>query len=569
MIWEVQGLGIDGDLRITRNSTEMSGSTDSIQQQIAALRRGFVEQLPERLAKLDAAHEAWCNGGAAELNEYHRLVHSLTGAGATFGCDGISQMARQLENHLKQLSDAGGEVAMEQFADAARLLDKVRAEVGRVDQSALLMADDVDEELPLRPSSRLVYLLANEVTRQSNIGSQLQDFGYQIERFSNGATLQQAIAAQRPAIILADVVLAEGERAGVESVAAIQRQQTEPLPVIFFSNDADFDVRLAVVRANGVAYFPHPLSVSKLVDVMDSLVESETSEPLRVLLVDDQIDQASHYALILQRAGIVTEVVTDSMRVFDVLAEFAPELILMDMYMPRCSGVELAAVIRQQPGYVGVPIVFLSTESERNVQLDAMRKGGDDFLTKPIKAGELIQSVTICAERYRKLRSLMSRDSLTGLLNHTNIMANLDGEVARTSRNGEPLSFAMLDIDDFKKINDDYGHAVGDSVLKSLSRLLLQRLRKSDSVGRYGGEEFAVIMPETSLLNATEVMNEVRQQFSEVVHCAGDREFSVTFSCGVAELASMAGSGELRELADQRLYRAKREGRNRIISNNT
>ncbi len=547
----------------------MSGSTDSIQKQLAALRQGFVEQLPQRLATLGAAHEAWCSGGAAELEEYHRLAHSLTGAGATFGCERISQLARQLEHYLKQLSDAGGEAVMEQFVTAARLLDEVRTVVSNLDQPALLVTDAVDDELWFRPGSRLVYLLENEETSKSHISNQLQDFGYCIERFSHGVALQQAVAEQRPAIILADIVLAEGECAGIESVAAIQHQQAVPLPVIFFSNDADFDTRLAAVRAKGVAYFQHPLSVSKLVDVMDGLIERERSEPLRVLLVDDQIDQASHYALILQRAGIVTTVVTDSMRVFDVLAEFAPELILMDMYMPKCSGVELAAVIRQQPGYVGVPIVFLSSESERNVQLDAMRKGGDDFLTKPIKASELIQSVTICAERYRTLRSLMSRDSLTGLLNHTHVMANLDNEVARASRNGEPLSFAMLDIDNFKKVNDSYGHAVGDSVLKSLSRLLQQRLRKTDSVGRYGGEEFAIIMPETSLLNAAEVMNEMRQLFSEIVHCAGDKEFSATFSCGVAELLSMTGSGELRELADQRLYRAKREGRNRIISNNT
>ncbi len=96
----------------------------------------------------------------------------------------------------------------------------------------------------------------------------------------------------------------------------------------------------------------------------------------------------------------------------------------------------------------------------------------------------------------------MSRDSLTGLLNHTHIMESLDHEVARVDRYGAMLSFAMLDIDHFKKINDGYGYAAGDGVIKSLSRLLQQRLRKTDFVGRYGGEEFAVDMPETPLLNA-------------------------------------------------------------------
>lgn len=548
----------------------MSDATDSIQKQLAALRKGFVEQLPKRLATIGAAHESWRERGtAASLDEYHRLAHSLTGAGATFGCNHISQLARQLENHLKQLGDTGGEVSMKDFIKAGMLLDDIRAELSGTDCSILAAEDPQDEELSAPPGSRLIYLLENRETSRTNISHQLEGFGYCVERFGDSAALRQAVSEQCPAVIMTDIDLPEGKRAGIECIVTLQQQRTTPLPVVFFSNEADFDTRLAAVRAKGVAYFHHPLAVEKLVNVMDGLVEREVGEPLRVLLVDDQVDQASHYALILQRAGIVTSMVTDSMKVFDVLEEFAPELILMDMYMPQCSGVELAAVIRQHPGYVGVPIVFLSSESERSVQLDAMRRGGDDFLTKPIKASELIQSVTICAERYRTLRSLMSRDSLTGLLNHTRIIESLHNEVARTRRNGDPLTFAMLDIDSFKMVNDRYGHAAGDSVIKSLSRLLQQRLRKTDFIGRYGGEEFAVIMPDTSILNATEVMNDLRRLFGEIVHHADDKTFSVTFSCGIAESSLATGPEELQEVADQRLYRAKHSGCNRVISSDT
>ena len=265
----------------------------------------------------------------------------------------------------------------------------------------------------------------------------------------------------------------------------------------------------------------------------------------------------------------MVEVMNDSMKVFNVLAEFSPELILMDMYMPHCSGTELAAVIRQQPDYVGVPIVFLSTEGDRALQLEAMRVGGDDFLTKPIKASELVQAISIRAGRYRTLRALMRRDSLTGLLNHAHIIESLKHEVARAVRYRTSLSFAMLDIDHFKKVNDNHGHAAGDSVIKNLSRLLQQRLRSTDIVGRYGGEEFAVVMPETSLADATGVMDEIRCLFSEIVHQAGDADFTVTFSVGIAAVPPVTKVKALQESADQRLYRAKHGGRNQIVSSDS
>ena len=545
----------------------MSGSSDSIQAQLAALRQSFADQLPQRIAAIDSAHDAWCNGGGeGELREYHRLVHSLTGAGATFGYDRISQLARHLERFLKQLLTSQHQPLSVNVAAAAQMLANVRAESQTLKQQR--MAADVESVVLVTPAEErhLVYLLENEETSASEIERQLKYFGYRIQGFSSSAELQRATAQETPAIVLADIELAEGEQAGIAAVRAIQPTRSKPIPIIFFSDHAGFDVRLEAVRAGGVAYLTKPLAFERLIDEMDKLVEHETREPFRVLVVDDEPDQAQHSALVLRQSGMVAQVMTDSMKVFNILAEFSPELILMDMYMPECSGMELAAVIRQQPGYVGVPIVFLSSESDRGIQLDAMRIGGDDFLTKPIQSQELIQAVTIRAERYRTLRALMNRDSLTGLLNHTHIMASLDQEMARAERYGAPLSFAMLDIDHFKKVNDTYGHAAGDGVIKSLARMLQQRLRKTDIVGRYGGEEFAIIMPETDLASATRVMDNLRALFSEITHQVGDESFVVTFSCGVAAVPPAAKARVLQEGADKRLYLAKQRGRNRVVS---
>ena len=163
------------------------------------------------------------------------------------------------------------------------------------------------------------------------------------------------------------------------------------------------------------------------------------------------------------------------------------------------------------------------------------------------------------------LRSFMVRDSLTGLLNHTAIKDLLEGEVAGTIRLKKPLSFAMIDIDHFKQVNDSYGHPVGDRVIKSLARLLKQRLRTSDLVGRYGGEEFAVVLVDADRMTAMKVLDTIRNDFSQLRHLAGGIEFSVTFSCGIADVSQFPDATKLSDAADKALYKAKHAGRNRVM----
>jgi len=249
----------------------------------------------------------------------------------------------------------------------------------------------------------------------------------------------------------------------------------------------------------------------------------------------------------------------------EALADFKPELILMDVYMPVCSGLELARLIRQQEAYLGIPIVFLSSETNLEKQFTAMRMGGDDFLTKPIQEQHLVSSVAVRAERARLLNALMVQDSLTGLLKHTMIKEQLAQELSRAKREQSALSFAMIDIDKFKLVNDHYGHMMGDRVIKSLARLLKQRLRKSDRIGRYGGEEFAVVLPNCDPDSAAKLLNKIRADFSELRFLHEGKEFSVTFSTGIAGFPAYENADELNQAADEALYEAKHQGRNRIV----
>ena len=305
--------------------------------------------------------------------------------------------------------------------------------------------------------------------------------------------------------------------------------------------------------------------MGKLVEQLDRLTGQSRAAASRILIIDDDPAMAEYYASLLKAAGMVTRTLKDPLAAMEQIIEFTPDLILIDLYMPGCSGLELAQVIRQQSAYIAIPLVFLSSEDREEKQLSAISIGGDAFLTKPVSNAQLVASVSNRAERARQVRSLMSRDSLTGLLNHANIKEQLSLEVSRAQRSGDKFVFVMIDIDHFKRVNDSHGHPTGDQVIHSLAQMLSRRLRKSDVIGRYGGEEFAVILVDTDRYKARAIIDDIRERFANLTHSGGGGQFSVTFSSGIAEFPDFASDKQLNNAADKALYQAKHRGRNCVV----
>lgn len=412
-------------------------------------------------------------------------------------------------------------------------------------------------------NNRLVYLLSQAATATETLKEQVEAHGYQVRAFDRSDDLMQSCVVSPPAAIVADVDLAPGDMAGLQVAARLGQVLRTPPPVIFVSERDDLHTRLEATRGGGVAFFTRPIKISDLVDKLDAAGANASHEPYRVMIVEDAEDQALYCSAVLRQAGMLTSVVNDPRTLLRQLDEFHPELVLMDMYLPGCSGDELARVIRQMEPFVGLPIVFLSSETDFDRQLSAMSHGGDEFLTKPILPAQLLSVVVSRINRYRTLQALMVQDSLTGLANHSRLHQLLETEVARALRHGRPLAVAMIDIDHFKQVNDRHGHPTGDRVLRGLARFLRQRLRQSDVVARYGGEEFAAVLPTTDGASALMVIDRLRAQFSALAHESDKVEpFSVTFSAGIAALPGPANARELLLAADRALYLAKDRGRN-------
>jgi len=528
---------------------------------LRALQMRFIEELPSRLTDIEREWQSGHETSASSV--FYRLVHSLAGSAGTFGFPRLGTRARELELLLQQGNNTSAEAATDTVIIQA------------LSELQLIAADGPDKVMPAEPllaaevetdeaKPSLIYTLEDDIHLAEETAQQLQHFGYRVEAFHSVDALKAGVERQVPDALLADINLPEGTVAGTRVAAELRGDAAQDMVVIFISGQESWQDRLNAVRAGGHAFLSKPINFSLLMEQLDAVLGNSQESPYRILIVEDTPLLAEHYANVIQTAGMQTEVLHDPAKLLDVVPVFGPDLILMDIFMPGCTGVEAAQVIRQHSAYTNLPIVYLSTEKSLTHQLEALRAGGDDFLQKPISDTHLVSAVSIRARRFRELTALMVRDGLTGLLNHINLKLALEREISQAQRRSSSLCFVMIDIDFFKSVNDTYGHPVGDQVIKSLARLLSQRLRTGDIAARYGGEEFALVLPDTRVEDARVVIDDLRQQFAQITYAHESGAFNATFSAGIASFPPHGEMEALIAAADGALYQAKHGGRNQL-----
>ena len=407
--------------------------------------------------------------------------------------------------------------------------------------------------------------MAEDIDTIESLKRELGHFGFRVFAIGHPAALPQACNDHQPEAIVLDAEFGETWDAGLDIVKYLRDKGALHAPVIALSPRRDMRARLAAIRSGADAYILKPVNASTVIDTLERLRQPNNQEPYRIMIVDDDVSVARYVEAVLRGAAMITEVVTDPLEVAERMEAFSPELVLLDLYMPGCSGYEMAAAIRQQESFAGVSVVFMSGEEDVSKHVAALQEGGDDFLVKPIVAKRLIATVRAQVQRFRLLRALMVRDAMTGLLNLSAFREALDHDFARIRRENGVLSLAIVNLDGFKPLNDKYGTGVGDDVLRSLSHLLRQRLRRSDVVGRLRGDEFGVVLPETSGGDAAYVLEQVRSAFEEIRHVSESGEFGSTFSAGISDATGRDSVSELCDTAELAMRNAKTAGRNRII----
>ncbi len=539
-----------------------SNKNTDFKKQLVQLQKRYIEHLHQKCVDL---HSKWAiqlnlpPGPSTVLKHLISETQALTISSSTFELKKFSRMCSQLEKQFKTLAD-----------DSSRP-QEISSEISFIFKNILSLAPNHEVEpfslmLPVSPPaeslSKLIYIVDHDIYMAEYLRLQISCFGYQVRHFGSMAALEAAFAEAKPAttIIAINLPLAQADLEVNQRI----RQTYTGVPLIFLSANYSQTDRLHSVRAGGNAFFIKPVEINELIDTLDALTHIKKNEPFKVLFVEDSVSLAAFYAEIMRQQRMEACIVNEPLEMLEKIIEFAPDIVVMDLYLPGWNGYELVTMLRQQEMFVSLPVIFLSTEHKVDLHLVALQAGGDDFLTKPINPDYLVASINHRAERYRNLRRHMVEDGLTGLYNQVKTKELLTVEIARAQRAITPMAFVMLDIDYFKRINDVHGHPVGDRVLKTLAKFLKQGLRRADIIGRFGGEEFALILPGTDLKQAQIIMNNLRLAFEQIQHHTHDGVFNVTFSAGICSYPQFGDATAMCAAADLALYDAKHSGRNRV-----
>jgi two-component system, cell cycle response regulator len=305
--------------------------------------------------------------------------------------------------------------------------------------------------------------------------------------------------------------------------------------------------------------------------------------PYPILIVEDNLLMRKILEGYLRDMGHPVTAVENGRQALESLNSNHVPIVITDLVMPEMDGVELCRAIREQTSDKYTYIIMLSSYDSKEGMIRGLDAGADEYLIKPINHTELLVRLKTAdrilslesslKQSYEEIKALSVRDPLTGMFNRGYLDERLLQEVKRSFRFERPLSVIMLDFDHFKQINDNFGHAAGDQVLRDCSSLLLRTLRMEiDWIARYGGEEFAVVLPETFLSGAMIAAERLRITLAAHSIFIAETELRITASFGVAGFVPASQKEDLSVVdtliacADECLYRAKREGRNRVIS---
>jgi two-component system, cell cycle response regulator len=298
----------------------------------------------------------------------------------------------------------------------------------------------------------------------------------------------------------------------------------------------------------------------------------------RILVVDDNADNVEIIATRLRFRGYEIIEATNGETALNSVRSDKPDLILLDVMLPDIDGYEIARRIKGADDLPFIPVILVTARDSTQDKVAGLDAGADDYLTKPINFPELEARVRSMLrikalqdeleEKNRELERLSISDGLTGLYNHRHIHGLLQEEFERADRTGERLTVAMFDLDRFKSVNDNYGHQAGDRVLEQFADILRETAREIDRLGRYGGEEFMALLPDTGIEDGVVFVERVRREVARQPFAIGrDQAISMTTSCGVATYPHdlIHDPETLVRLADEALYAAKAAGRNRVI----
>lgn len=311
-----------------------------------------------------------------------------------------------------------------------------------------------------------------------------------------------------------------------------------------------------------------------------------------IMIIDDNPQNIKYLAEIVNRIGYDYIMLLNGAQAIKSLETERPDLILLDVMMPDIDGYSVCEYIKGNDEIKDIPIIFITAKTEIDDIVRGFEIGGVDYVTKPFNSvilearikthmelkkskDELKESINNLKVMNEKLKEeikrsefLANRDVLTGIYNRRYMMERLKEEYTKFKRYGEPLTIGIMDLDDFKKFNDTYGHECGDFVLISITKLILANIRESDCFARWGGEEFIFMLAGTSLEGASNLLEKIQKNLNETTFIYNETKLKVTFTCGLSQISLTDNIDKSLGNADKALYVGKNSGKNKVVCYN-
>jgi two-component system, cell cycle response regulator len=295
----------------------------------------------------------------------------------------------------------------------------------------------------------------------------------------------------------------------------------------------------------------------------------------KILVIDDEPEIRELLSEILQEEGYEVFDAADGVEGLALFHDIKPDLVITDVKMPLKDGLAVLKGVKEAK--CDIDVIILTGHSDEATAIECLQSGAYDYLLKPVEDIEVLLTAVNRAihkrnlelknkDLIRQLEEMAIRDPLTGLYNFRQLHVSLDEEMTRSQRYGHAFCVSIVDVDHFKAVNDNFGHLFGDHVLKKLGEIMRRALRDTDRLFRYGGEEFVILMPETSPEEAASAADRIMDSIRTHTFISDEKSAQITVSIGGAGFPFQSiDKVELIKLADQALYRAKESGRDRFV----
>jgi diguanylate cyclase (GGDEF)-like protein len=523
---------------------------------LAGIWERYKERISEQIAVLDQAAAALLKKtlGAQLRQQAYQEAHTLAGSLGTFGFTEGSLLARKIE----RLFQAGKSLDKNEAIRLRELVEALHREIELTPEGLAATAKTKDE----RP---LLLIVDSDRQLAKKLVMEASGWGIRAEVATLSAA-RDAITYKHPNVVLLDLDLSHTTEDGLKLLAELSNR-TPPVPVLVFTAQDNLTTRLEVARAGGRTFLKKPVAEATVLQTVTQMLQHVKPAVARVMVVDDDPQILATLRTLLEPWGLAVITLDDPRRFWETLEASSPQLLILDINMPHVRGIELCQIVRNDARWSGLPVLFLTAYTDATIVNQVFAAGADDFVSKPIVGPELVNRIINRLERIKLLRSLAQTDPLTGVSNHHQSSQDLDKFLRLAKRHNQPLCLAILDLDRFKQVNDRYGHATGDAVLRQIGQLLMRSFHSEDVVARWGGEEFVVGMYGMTKSDAVQRLTKVletldQEEFLTPTH----PKLQVTFSAGVAQYPEDGADLEsLYRSCVAALYQAKATGRDRML----